>query len=558
MQLGVAFGGLSSLLSGANMLKMGMMAASAIGMYLLNGKKEKGEIARLSDLKVSSSSYGRGIPIVYGTMRVTGNMFWATDFDEVLKYTDPKGKGGKKGEKKGTPYYEYYANYAMCLCEGPVEEVLRIWADSNLIYDKYNPDNEDLVGPGFSRQEGSGGGKSGFGLGKKKGSDGGDSGRFKFRFYSGHESQMQDPFMVAKQGFDKVPAHRGMCYLFFERFSLMDFGNRVPTITAEVSAIKQIGLSYKVLENLPDSGDFNQPTDYSRFADPERYRYYSEETSSNGTTLRVYDISTDKEIRRLTNAEVAAINADNPDWGGSFNYIGIAGNGDLVILFGPSRNSRPIGFLDPNTFVLKKKFGTASSALNNGSNSIVWAYEAKPATYIELVVKPLSGSAEVEPKRATIVRSLGGNFYMFGEKHEPLGWFDLPGGASTYFGSPVQIEDKIFGCVFLIPAEHNSGNSAYMYRADVTFAYTSHAGPTGETYELVLAQFDSSIREVRHLTAPGAGVQTVRISGIQYILNLEEVVWFETKNFNDPLENGVYALAARWDDENLVPIGKRR
>src|SRR5690606_13802259 len=120
------------------------------------------------------------------------------------------------GQKKGTPYFEYHANFAMSLCEGPVEALLRVWADSNLIYDKHNPENPDIVGPGFSRQEG-GGGKSGFGLAKKKGGDGGDSGRFSFRFYPGTENQLQDPFMVSKQGADMVPAHRGMCYLFFQR-----------------------------------------------------------------------------------------------------------------------------------------------------------------------------------------------------------------------------------------------------------------------------------------------------------------------------------------------------
>src|SRR5690349_8364818 len=114
--LGVAFGGMGSLLSGGNLLRIGFMAASAAGMYLLNGKKEKGEVARLEDLKVSSSSYGRGIPLVYGTMRCTGNMFWATEFEEKLKHINAKGKGGKKGSKKGTPYYEYHANFAMALC----------------------------------------------------------------------------------------------------------------------------------------------------------------------------------------------------------------------------------------------------------------------------------------------------------------------------------------------------------------------------------------------------------------------------------------------------------
>ena len=87
MQLGVLAGG--QLLGGFGM-KLATLGASVAGSMLLNGKqKPQGKI---NDLRVSSSSYGRGIPIVEGTMRVTGNMMWATDFEEEKNYITQKGK----------------------------------------------------------------------------------------------------------------------------------------------------------------------------------------------------------------------------------------------------------------------------------------------------------------------------------------------------------------------------------------------------------------------------------------------------------------------------------
>src|SRR5690606_10439405 len=179
----------------------------------------------------------------------------------------------------------------------------------NLIYDKHNPENPDIAGPGFSRQEG-GGGKSGFGLAKKKGGDGGDSGRFSFRFYPGTENQLQDPFMVSKQGADMVPAHRGMCYLFFQRFALADFGNRVPTITAEVATRKKQEVTFRVLENMDPRGAFSIPSGATTVVDPERYKLYQEEldTLTGRRTIRIYDLSSEREVKRITYNEINALN----------------------------------------------------------------------------------------------------------------------------------------------------------------------------------------------------------------------------------------------------------
>lgn len=537
--LGVAFGGLGSLLSGASLLKMGFMAASALGMYLLNGKKEKGEVGRLQDLKVSSSTYGRGIPIVYGTMRVTGNMFWATDFVEVLKYMSPKPKG-KKGSKKGTPYYEYYANFAMALCEGPVEELLRVWADSNLIYDKHNPDNKDLVGPGFSREDGQGGGKSGFGMGKKKGNDGGDSGRFTFRYYAGTEDQMPDPFMLSKQGADLVPAHRGLCYLFFEHFALMDFGNRIPTITAEVAVRKKQVVSHAVLTNMEGGEDWRGYNDDSGpLIDPERYRLYNMEIHdpSGERGIRVYDLSTETEIRRITFAEINTVNEDTPDWhpDGIHAIIGLAGTGDLVArLNGGGPNNRPIAFLDPNTFIAKKVFGNVSltpiGGLSNGPNKIVFATKAVPTFYLKLVIK-LSGEVEVVPVRCTIVQSMFGHYYIFGDEHEPITYFEAPGGEIT----PVTPEDFFMGIFYI--TRNSNGFSSAIYEVK----WHARTAIVNGQYTIDFSEAtQSNIRTIRELDEG----RFCFIYHTQIVAGAEKVCWFEAIDDNIINGGGYWIVAA--------------
>lgn len=538
MMLGVAFGGLSSILSGASLLKIGFMAASAVGLYLLNGKKEKGEVARLSDLKVSSSSYGRGIPIVYGTMRVTGNMFWATDFDEVLKYSNPKNKGGKKGEKKSTPYYEYYANFAMCLCEGPVNALLRIWADSNLIYDKHNPHNPDIVNVGFSQQD-SGGGKSGFGMGKKKGNDGGDSGRFGFRFYSGTEEQLQDPFMVQKQGPSMVPAHRGMCYLFFQKFALADFGNRTPTITAEVSVKKKLEITYGVMDNLPDVAGYDIPLGARVFIDPDRYKLYSLEMYRpiGDYVFRVYDLSSSREIKRVTLPEIIELNnlpERIPGWsrGIGFEFIGLTGNGDLIAKC-TTGNSCVIAWFDVNTFVMKKWFGRRSNALSNGPNNIVMTRECLPCYYMEVEIS-LEGEVEIHHRRATLISSFGGNLYLFDYNDNPLAYWKGYVSAFTWdTDNVVPTHGDILELHFVMSHQVNTSNSSVLYRTKVLLPGAYMVAP-GQPFNL------DPVHEVfRNIRLPNFNFIT--FSACQVVQGAEAIVWFEHWYHDDHELNGLWA-----------------
>ena len=186
---------------------IGWIAGSIIGNLLFpSGEDTVTEGPRLGDLSVTSSAYGAAIPIGYGTLRLAGNIIWSPGIEEV-KNVDKQRAGGKGG---GGPTqtnitYEYFGNFALGLSEGPADDVLRIWADGKLIYDKTGT-ADDISKINLN-----------------------------FRFYQGTETQEPDFLIENDQGVNNTPAFRGIAYIVFDRLPLADFGNRIPNITVELT-----------------------------------------------------------------------------------------------------------------------------------------------------------------------------------------------------------------------------------------------------------------------------------------------------------------------------------
>lgn len=176
----------------------GFSIGSAAGGLLLPGKLPTQEGPRLDDLKVQGSQYGTPIPIIYGTVALQGNIIWAADLKEVKTETE---SGGKGGPSQTTVNYSYFASFAVLLCEGPINGVLRIWSgpEKRLIY------------------------------------DGGDIESGQLRVYLGDEEQLPDPLIEAAKGVGNVPAYRGCAYIVLEDFALDKDFNRIPYLTVEVS-----------------------------------------------------------------------------------------------------------------------------------------------------------------------------------------------------------------------------------------------------------------------------------------------------------------------------------
>ncbi|MGE0108764.1 MAG: recombinase zinc beta ribbon domain-containing protein [Bdellovibrionales bacterium] len=169
---------------------------------LLFGSKTEVEGSKLDDLSVQSSTYGGTIQLVYGTMRVAGNVIWSTKLKETRHESSAGGKGGG-GAKQVS--YTYSVSFAVGLCAGPVSAIRRIWADTKLIYDASASNTQAT-----EKQAGV------------------------IRIHLGTETQKPDSTMEMHLGTGNVPAHRGLCYLVFTDLQLADFSNRIPSISAEV------------------------------------------------------------------------------------------------------------------------------------------------------------------------------------------------------------------------------------------------------------------------------------------------------------------------------------
>ena len=187
-------------------------------------KKDK-ITGKLSELSIQTSTYNKVIPVIYGMVRLSGNIIWMNNVREVKEETTNTIKTGKnKKVKQTTANYYYFLSFAIAICRGEVESIKNVWADTELI----NLSN------------------------------------YTHRVYYGTSEQEPDTLIQANEGIGKCTAYRDICYIVFEDFPLTDFGNRIPNFVFEV---KRKGLYDKndetLLENMitgvnliPGSGEF--------------------------------------------------------------------------------------------------------------------------------------------------------------------------------------------------------------------------------------------------------------------------------------------------------------
>jgi hypothetical protein len=157
---------------------------------------------RLHDLKVQSSAHGAMLPLVYGTVRIAGNVIWAADLEEqVITETNSAsgGKGGGGSVTSTTRSYIYFASFAVGLCAGPIASVERVWANGTLVHDA-------------------------------------GSSLLDMTIYLGGETQAPDDRIESALGVGFVPAYRGLAYAVINRLNLTEYGNQIPNLHFEVTA----------------------------------------------------------------------------------------------------------------------------------------------------------------------------------------------------------------------------------------------------------------------------------------------------------------------------------
>jgi hypothetical protein len=185
-------------------------AATAVGGYIDNrlfgpsGGNRNQEGPRLDSLQVQASTEGAPLPEIAGRVRIAGQIIWATRFKEVVSTKTTGGKGGRGGGSVKTKTYSYFANFAVGLCEGPIDRIGRVWADGKPL---------SLAG-------------------------------ISMRVYPGSSTQMPDPLIEGVEGAGNAPAYRGLAYVVFDNLPLEKFGNRLPQLNFEV--FRRV---------IPDAGD---------------------------------------------------------------------------------------------------------------------------------------------------------------------------------------------------------------------------------------------------------------------------------------------------------------
>jgi len=161
---------------------------------LFGSKRRQGP--RLGELAVQSSAYGQPIPRLYGRVRASGSVIWATDIEETAQTS-----GGGKGRPKTTSY-SYAASFAVALSDRPIRGVRRIWADGKLI----RGESGNWIVPAA------------------------------MRLYTGTEDQAIDPLIASVEGIGNAPAYRGIAYAVFEDLQLAEFANHIPSLSFEIEA----------------------------------------------------------------------------------------------------------------------------------------------------------------------------------------------------------------------------------------------------------------------------------------------------------------------------------
>ena len=200
--------------------QVGALAGSFVDGALFGASGRNVQGPRLSDLHVTASTEGAVIRRVYGRIRIGGQIIWATDFEEEAVTTDAGGGGkGSSGGSSATTKttYQYYASFAVGLCEGQISGLGRVWANGKEI---------DLT-------------------------------QITYRLYTGSPTQPPDSLIQANLGPGNTPAFRDTAYIVFERLLLTPFGHRLPQLSFEVyRGVEPFTSEVKGVVVIPGSGEF--------------------------------------------------------------------------------------------------------------------------------------------------------------------------------------------------------------------------------------------------------------------------------------------------------------
>lgn len=200
---------------------IGATLGNVIDQRLLGSGAAAVETGRIERFRLNGASEGAAIPLVFGRMRVGGQVIWASRFEER---SESSGGGKGRAPRPRVTSYSYSVSLAIALGEGEIARVGRIWADGTEIA----PDEITM------------------------------------RVYPGSEDQLPDPKIEAVEGAGLAPAYRGIAYVVIEDLDLGPFGNRVPQFNFEVvrpepagqAGIPDVSRLVRGVAMMPGTGEY--------------------------------------------------------------------------------------------------------------------------------------------------------------------------------------------------------------------------------------------------------------------------------------------------------------
>lgn len=189
---------------------------------------------RFEDLKAQTSEVGAPIQLIYGTMGISGNVFWSTDLHET-KHKDHVG-GGFLSPSQKIVSYTYSQSFAVGLSYSipgeatEIQGIRRIWANGKLIYDR-TPQRDDEELRAFQL--------------RLTAADQLDS---IMTVYTGGQTTA-DPTIELYEGVGNVPAFMDLAFVVFNEMEMADYGNRAPQLQFEVYTDGQFASTDGVYSN---------------------------------------------------------------------------------------------------------------------------------------------------------------------------------------------------------------------------------------------------------------------------------------------------------------------
>jgi hypothetical protein len=231
-RLGLGLGGaaIGFALLGPFGASVGFLAGQTVGNILFPQELPDIDGPRLEGSRNMTASYGDPIRIAYGRVVCGTSLTYYPGFEEHVTTEESGGKGG--GPTQTSRSYTYTGDFAVDVCEGPVDSILKIWANKKLIYNAEGTTNPIVDVARLNRAPGANA----------------------IRLYLGTETQLPDPTETADKGVAATPAYRGTVRAFFQNYPLDDTSGVPPEILVLVATNATEVLSTTTVDN-PGEGD---------------------------------------------------------------------------------------------------------------------------------------------------------------------------------------------------------------------------------------------------------------------------------------------------------------